>query len=469
MVVSSVQFVFVFLPLALAVYYLVPRAAKNAVLALFSLLFCVWGGVRYAALMTGFAAVNFVFGLLLNRAPDSAKKPMMAAAVALDLIPLAFFKYAGFFAAGVNVLLPGALPVLRLALPLGISFYTFQGISYCVDVARGKYPPTRNPLRFYLFLCFFAHAGSGPIVRWDQQAGALDPANRVLSAPRFCCGAKRFIYGLAKKTILADQLALLYNSVTSVSAAELPGCILFVGYLAFTLQLYFDFSGYSDMALGLGELFGLPLPENFNYPYLARSIGEYWRRWHMTLSGWFRDYVYIPLGGSRRGLARTCLNLLVVFTLTGLWHGAAWQYVVFGLYQGLLLCGERLCWGKPLQKAPAWCGHLYTVVTLYIGLVVFAAPGLNAGLLALRGIFTWQTGAPGYTLQAFLPPKLLLLLLAGILLCGPLQALLPRLRAQLHSREVPRLPEMIFLLVLLFFSVMRLTAGNYSAFIYAQF
>ena len=469
MVFSSVQFLFVFLPLALAVYYLVPRGGKNLVLALFSLIFCVFGGIRYTALLAAFAALNFLCGLAICHVPARGKKPLLVLSLGLDLALLGFFKYAGFFAAAVNAVLPLHLPVLDIALPLGISFYTFQGMSYCIDIYRGKYPPTGNPLRFFLFLGFFGHLGSGPIVRWDYQAAALDPAGRTLSLEQFCYGAKRIIYGLAKKSILADQLGLLYQSVASVSPAELPGPVLFFGYLAFVLELYFDFSGYSDMAVGLGALFGLPLSENFDYPFLSRTVGEYWRRWHMTLSAWFREYVYFPLGGSRRGLFRTCLNLMIVFTLTGLWHGAAWQYVVFGIYHGLLLCAERLFLNRALGRAPAWVSHVYLPVAIYIGLTIFGAPGLAGGLLTLKGIFTMQAGAAGYTLQAFLAPKTVLLLLAAIALCGPVQAAVPGLRARLRSREVPAAGEMIFLFVLLFFSIMRVTAGNYSAFIYAQF
>ena len=235
------------------------------------------------------------------------------------------------------------------------------------------------------------------------------------------------------------------------------------------MQLYFDFSGYSDMAIGIGEFFGITLPENFDYPYLACSIGEYWRRWHMSLSGWFRDYVYIPLGGSRCRLRRTCLNLLIVFTLTGLWHGAAWQYVVFGLLHGLILCAERLGLRRALERLPRFFGHLYTVMVLWLTLVIFGAPGLKEGLAALWGIFTWQSGAKGYTLAAFADAKLLLILAVYFLLCGPLQALRPKLKEALYARKAPSLAGAAGLLALLFFGLMRVTAGTYSAFIYFQF
>ena len=242
-----------------------------------------------------------------------------------------------------------------------------------------------------------------------------------------------------------------------------------LGYTAYMMQLYFDFSGYSDMAIGIGEFFGITLPENFEYPYLACSVGEYWRRWHISLSSWFRDYVYIPLGGSRSRLRRTCLNLLIVFALTGLWHGAAWQYVVFGLLHGIILCMERLGLRRALEQLPRLFRHLYTVVLIWLTLVIFGAPGLSEGLAVLRGIFTWQSGAQGYTLAAFADTKLLLILAASFLLCGPVQALCPKLKAALYAKKAPSPAGMAGLLVLLFLGLMRVTAGTYSAFIYFQF
>ncbi len=469
MAFSSVQFLFVFLPLAMAVYYLLPKALRNAVLCGFSLLFFAWSGLRGAALLTGLAALTWLGGLALVRVP--CKKLLLALLVAVNLGVLGLFKYAGFAAQSINALVPGLLPVLAPALPLGISFYVFTAIGYCADVAAGRVQPAGNPLRFFVFLAFFGHGPSGPIVRYGQQEPQLDPRSeaRRLTADRFCYGIKRLIFGLAKKAIIADQLALICQRVTSVPADTLPAPILVLGYTAYMLQLYFDFSGYSDMAIGIGTFFGLELPENFDYPYLAESVGEYWRRWHISLSSWFRDYLYIPLGGSRRGLARTCLNLLIVFALTGLWHGAAWQYVVFGLLHGLLLCLERLGLRRLLETLPAVLRHLYTVVVLWLTLIIFGAPGLAQGLDALRGIFTWQHGAPGYTLAAFADAKLLLILLAAILLCGPVQALLPRLKQALYARTTPGPVMTAGLLVLLFLGLMRVTAGTYSAFIYFQF
>ncbi|MGN0984330.1 MAG: MBOAT family O-acyltransferase [Gemmiger sp.] len=465
MAFSSVQFLFVFLPLALAVYYLFPRVLRTWVLAAFSLLFFAWGGLRHTALLVVFAAFQWLAGLILARPRGRALLPVFVCA---DLAVLAGYKYIGWLAESVNTLVPGLLPILRPALPLGLSFYVFTALAYLTDVARGRTRPAADPVKLFLLLAFFGHGPSGPIVRAEHQLPQL-AALPAFESERFCYGIKRFVLGLAKKALIADQLALVYTRATSVPAADLPAPLLVLGYTAFMMQLYFDFSGYSDMAVGVGALFGLELPENFNYPYLAATVGEYWRRWHMTLNAWFLDYVYIPLGGSRRGLKRTCLHLLLVFLLTGVWHGAAWNFVAFGLYHGLLLCLERLFWKDALQRMPRLFRHLYTLAALWVGLVLFGAPGLREALHALLGILRWQDGAEGLTLAALADTKLLLILAASVLLCGPLQALLPRLRQALQRQAAPRIPGMVFLFVLLFFSIMRVTAGNYNAFIYAQF
>lgn len=469
MAFSSVQFLFIFLPLSLAVYWLLPRPLRNGALAAFSLLFFAWAGLKGAAVLLVLAALTWLGGLLLGRLPH--KKPLLAVLILVHLGGLGAFKYAGFAARSVNALVPDLLPVFAPALPLGISFYIFTAIGYLADIAAGKVEPARSPFRFFVFLAFFGHGPSGPIVRYGQQQPYLDAKAeaRQVSLDRFCYGIKRLVLGLAKKALIADQLALIYSRVTSVPAATLPAQALVLGYTAYMMQLYFDFSGYSDMAIGIGSFFGLELPENFNYPYLARSIGEYWRRWHMTLSGWFKDYVYIPLGGSRCSLAKTCRNLFLVFLLTGLWHGAAWQYVAFGALHGLLVCLERLGLRKVLDHVSPFFAHLYTIVVLWFTLIIFGAPGLAEGLAAWKGILTWQAGARGYTAAAFVDAKLMLILLASFLLCGPLQSWFPKLKKNLYAKTAPNAAGMAGLLVLLFFSLMRVTAGTYSAFIYFQF
>ena len=467
---STVQFVFVFLPVAWLVFFVLPRRARNLVLAGFSLLFCLWGSYSGTALLLVFVLFNWLAGLALARA-DRARKPLLAACVAVDLAVLAVFKYAGFVTENLDALLPGLVPVVSIALPLGLSFYTFQGISYCVDVARGDTPPERNPVRFFLYMAFFAHVISGPILRYVDHAPLLDPAGeaRRVTLDRFCHGIKRFTLGLAKKVLLADQLGLIHSQVTDTAAARLPAPVLLLGCTAYLFQLYYDFSGYSDMAVGLGEMFGLTLPENFRYPFLSRSIGEFWRRWHITLGAWFRQYLYFPLGGSRRGTARTCLNLFVVFLCTGIWHGAAWQFVAFGVWHGLLSCAERLGLSRLLDRLPRWVSHVYLMAAVWVGFVFFCAPGLSQALAQLAGILTWQAGDAGMTFAAFFGVREILLLVIAAALCGPVQTLFPRLKDWLWERREPRPLGTVLLLVLLFGSIVLMTANNYQGFIYAQF
>ena len=426
----------------------------------------LWG----TALLLVFVLFNWLAGLALARA-DRARKPLLAACVAVDLAVLGVFKYAGFVTQNLDALLPGLVPVVSIALPLGLSFYTFQGISYCVDVARGDTPPERNPVRFFLYMAFFAHVVSGPILRYGDQAPMLDPAGeaRRVTLDRFCHGIKRFTLGLAKKVLLADQLGLIHSQVTDTAAARLPAPVLLLGCTAYLFQLYYDFSGYSDMAVGLGEMFGLTLPENFRYPFLSRSIGEFWRRWHITLGAWFRQYLYFPLGGSRRGTARTCLNLFVVFLCTGIWHGAAWQFVAFGVWHGLLSCAERLGLSRLLDRLPRWVSHVYLAADVWVGFVFFGAPGLSQALAQLAGILTWQAGDAGMTFAAFFGVREILLLITAAALCGPVQTLCPRLKDWLWERREPRPLGTALLLVLLFCSVVLMTANNYQGFIYAQF
>ena len=379
MAFSSVQFLFVFLPLSLAVYWLCPKWLRNAVLAAFSLLFFAWAGLKGAAILVLLAGINWLGGLSLGRLAH--KRPLLILLILLDLAVLGGFKYAGFAAETVNALVPGLLPVLSPALPLGLSFYVFTAIGYCADVAAGKVESEKNPIRFAVFLAFFGHGPSGPIVRYGQQAPQLDPGSetRRVSADRFCYGIKRLVLGLAKKAIIADQLALIYAKVASVPAATLPTPILVLGYTAYMMQLYFDFSGYSDMAIGIGEFFGITLPENFEYPYLACSVGEYWRRWHISMGTWFRDYVYIPLGGNKGGLAKQLRNIAIVWLLTGFWHGASWNFVLWGVYFGILLVLEKLFLLRWLKKLPNPLRHICALVLVTISWTLFAFTEISKG------------------------------------------------------------------------------------------
>ena len=391
MVFSSISFLFVFLPLLLAVYFLLParlREGRNLVLLLFSLFFYGYGGPRFLLLMLLSIAVNYAGGLLA--APDRRRRrlwPGLVTAVNLGL--LGWFKYAGFLGANLNRIWTG-LPVPEVALPIGISFFTFQGLSYVLDVYRGEAAPERNPLRVALYISLFPQLVAGPIVRYTTVADEIRNRRETLDA--FTDGAVRFLFGLGKKMLLANQLGLLADQVYATRPEFLTTALAWLGAAAYTGQVYFDFSGYSDMAIGLGRMFGFHFLENFNYPYLSQSVTEFWRRWHISLSTWFRDYLYIPLGGNRCAHWKHIRNILVVWALTGLWHGAAWNFLCWGLYFGLLLLGEKYGWGRILERAPAALRHLYAMVLIVVSWVLFRAETLDYAVRFLQAMAGFAQG-----------------------------------------------------------------------------
>lgn len=391
MVFSSISFLFVFLPLLLAVYFLLParlREGRNLVLLLFSLFFYGYGGPRFLLLMLLSIAVNYAGGLLA--APDQRRRRLWTGLVtAVNLGLLGWFKYAGFLGANLNRIWTG-LPVPEVALPIGISFFTFQGLSYVLDVYRGEAAAERNPLRVALYISLFPQLVAGPIVRYTTVADEIRSRRETLDA--FTDGAVRFLFGLGKKMLLANQLGLLADQVYATRPEFLTTALAWLGAAAYTGQIYFDFSGYSDMAIGLGRMFGFHFLENFNYPYLSQSITEFWRRWHISLSTWFRDYLYIPLGGNRCAHWKHIRNILVVWALTGLWHGAAWNFLCWGLYFGLLLLGEKYGWGRILERAPAALRHLYAMVLIVVSWVLFRAETLDYAVRFLQAMAGFAQG-----------------------------------------------------------------------------
>lgn len=391
MVFSSISFLFVFLPLLLAVYFLLParlREGRNLVLLLFSLFFYGYGGPRFLLLMLLSIAVNYAGGLLA--APDRRRRRLWTGLVtAVNLGLLGWFKYAGFLGANLNRIWTG-LPVPEVALPIGISFFTFQGLSYVLDVYRGEAAPERNPLRVALYISLFPQLVAGPIVRYTTVADEIRNRRETLDA--FTDGAVRFLFGLGKKMLLANQLGLLADQVYATRPEFLTTALAWLGAAAYTGQIYFDFSGYSDMAIGLGRMFGFHFLENFNYPYLSQSVTEFWRRWHISLSTLFRDYLYIPLGGNRCAHWKHIRNILVVWALTGLWHGAAWNFLCWGLYFGLLLLGEKYGWGRILERAPAALRHLYAMVLIVVSWVLFRAETLDYAVRFLQAMAGFAQG-----------------------------------------------------------------------------
>lgn len=386
MVFSSLIFLFVFLPVVLAVYYCSPRRTRNLILFLASLFFYAWGEPVYIVIMLISTVADYSFGLLLSRPKVNPlkRKWIVAFSVIVNLGLLSYFKYADFLIQNINILLGTHIPLTELPLPIGISFYTFQSLSYIIDVYRGTAKAQRNWIDFGTFVALFPQLVAGPIVRYNTIAGQL--LERTENVTMFAEGIRRFIIGLAKKVLLANNIGLLWNTISSSNLESLPVLTAWLGIIAFAFQIYFDFSGYSDMAIGLGLMFGFRFNENFNKPYIAKSITDFWRRWHISLGGWFREYVYIPLGGNRRGLAIQMRNIIIVWILTGFWHGASWNFVLWGLYFGAILLMEKW-WGlKALSHLPGWMRHMYALFLILIGWVIFAFDQLSLIALYLQAM-----------------------------------------------------------------------------------
>lgn len=389
MVFSSFVFLLAFLPIVLLLYYISPRKIRNLVLLIASLIFYAWGEPIYVLIMLFSTVFDYTNGRLIEYFSKRGNSGKMKIALIVDICGnlgiLGFFKYADFFIGNVNSITGAGISLLHIALPIGISFYTFQTMSYTIDVYRGKVPAQHNILDFATYVTLFPQLIAGPIVQYKTVAGEL--SGRRTSLEDFSEGAFRFAVGMAKKVLLANQIGALWNTISHLN--ELTAATAWLGAIAYSFQIYFDFSGYSDMAIGLGRMFGFHFLENFNFPYMSKSITEFWRRWHISLSSWFKEYVYIPLGGNRKGMPRQILNLLIVWMLTGLWHGANWNFVLWGLYYGILLIAEKLFLLKLLEKLPSWIGRIYSMFLVVIGWTVFAQTdmaGLSQYLKAMFGI-----------------------------------------------------------------------------------
>jgi alginate O-acetyltransferase complex protein AlgI len=391
-VFSSATFLFFFLPCVLALYYLSPMRLRNGLLLLASLVFYAWGEPVYVFLMLGSITVNWVVGLLMARYADTRReKQILALGILFDLVVLAYFKYAGFLVAGILAHVPGlahlASEFHAPRLPIGISFFTFHAMSYLVDIYRRQARALRNPLNMGVYITMFPQLIAGPIIRFHDVAEQILKRSNTL--PRFASGVERFSYGLGKKMLIANPMGAVADWAFGLDTAQLHTGDAWVGIVAYSLQIYFDFAGYSDMAIGLGRMFGFEFLENFNYPYVASTMQEFWRRWHLSLSAWFRDYLYIPLGGNRKGDGRTAFNLFTVFILCGFWHGAGWTFIFWGFWHGLFLALERGRWGRMLGMWPTAVRWLYTMAVVLIGWVFFRAESFTHAwqyLVAMTGL-----------------------------------------------------------------------------------
>ena len=423
MVFSSTIFLFAFLPLFLAVYFALPwRSVKNVVLLAFSLVFYAWGEPVYVWLMVGSICANWVFALLIDRSGGGAsRKLFLVLALAANLAVLGFYKYQGFLAYNVNRALGEEfLADLQLALPIGISFFTLQAITYVVDVYRGQVQVQRNPLYLGMYIAMFPQLVAGPIVRYADIEHEID--NRRVTLEGFAQGLRLFCVGLGKKVLLANTAGTLADSLLPREAAEIGFVGCFSGVAAYTFQIYFDFSGYSDMAIGLGKMMGFDYPRNFNYPYTSRSATEFWRRWHMSLGGFFRDYVYIPLGGNRVSTPRFVLNTMIVWGLTGIWHGAAWNFVLWGLYWGVLILLEKFFVMRVLDRLPRFVSHLWCIVLFFFGWLLFAVTGLgNVGewFAAMFGAYGFTGTSTLWELQSWSYVSLIPIMVVGSLPWAP--------------------------------------------------
>lgn len=392
MVFSSLLFLFLFLPAVLTLYYCSPRRIRNLILFVTSLFFYAWGEPVYIVIMLVSTLTDYFFGLLLDKPSLSAtkRKGVVALSVVVNLTLLSYFKYADFLIDNINALFGTAIPLTELPLPIGISFYTFQSMSYIIDVYRGTAKAQRNWIDFAAYVSLFPQLVAGPIVKYSTVAEQLN--DRTESIELFAEGIRRFTIGLAKKVLLANNIGLLWTTISSSNPESLPMLTAWLGIIAFAFQIYFDFSGYSDMAIGLGLMFGFRFNENFNKPYTSQSITDFWRRWHISLGSWFREYVYIPLGGNRHGLLKQARNILIVWLLTGFWHGASWNFILWGLYFGVILMIEKW-WGlKLLAALPRWIRHVYAIILILIGWVLFAfeTPALIGSYLSAMAGFNDQ-------------------------------------------------------------------------------
>lgn len=467
MVFSSLTFLMLFLPAVLLIYFAVPRQGKNAVLFIFSLLFYAWGEPIYVGLMIFSTVLDYTCGWLVEKYRGTSKQKIgLLISVFTNLSLLFFFKYTDFFIGTINTVFGTDIAMLNLPLPIGISFYTFQTMSYTIDVYRGDAKVQKNILSFGAYVSLFPQLIAGPIVRYQDVADQLN--ERTHSFDRFGDGVKRFVTGLGKKVLLANNIGLLWDAISKTAAENLTTLAAWLGIIAFAFQIYFDFSGYSDMAIGLGKMFGFEFLENFNYPYTSKSVTEFWRRWHISLGTWFRDYIYIQLGGNRKGLPIQIRNIAIVWLLTGFWHGASWNYVLWGVFYGLLLMAEKLFLLKWLKKAPAFVGHIYTMFAVLFGWVLFAFEDLGKGVAFLKAMFGGGAGFISngtlYQILSYLP-----LLIVCLVAATPLAKKIYGKLSLKAGEGVLLTVDSVLIVGIMLLSIAYLISGSYNPFLYFRF
>lgn len=466
MVFSSTIFLCVYLPLVLLGYYICPKKGRNLFLLIVSLVFYAWGEPKYVFLMIFSILVNYIFGRLMDKHRENKKrlKLMLVLSVVIDIGLLSVFKYTDFIITNVNAIFGANFDLLNIALPIGISFYTFQAMSYTIDVYRNDVRVQKNLIDFGMYITMFPQLIAGPIVRYADVQDQL--ADRSVTTADFSEGVMRFVVGLGKKVLLANQMGAVWSDIYALGG-DVSALMAWTGAIAYTFQIYFDFSGYSDMAIGLGRMFGFKFPENFRYPYQSVSITDFWRRWHITLSTWFKEYLYIPLGGNRRGLARQALNLLIVWSLTGFWHGAGWNFVMWGLYYFVILFIEKLFLLKALDKLPKFFRHVYALLLIIIGWVIFASDDVSV-LLPYLGSMFGANGAVGGMDVYTLLTKAVLLIICCIASTELPKKLFLSAAGAMNEKAAFTLKS-VLTIALLALSMILLIGDSYNPFLYFRF
>ena len=466
MVFSSTIFLCVYLPLVLLGYYICPKKGRNLFLLIVSLVFYAWGEPKYVFLMIFSILVNYIFGRLMdkNRGRQKRMKLLLVLSVVIDLGLLSVFKYTDFIITNVNAIFGSSFDLLNIALPIGISFYTFQAMSYTIDVYRNDVRVQKNLIDFGMYITMFPQLIAGPIVRYADVQDQL--AERSVTTADFSEGVMRFVVGLGKKVLLANQMGALWSEIYALGG-DVSALMAWTGAIAYTFQIYFDFSGYSDMAIGLGRMFGFKFPENFRYPYQSVSITDFWRRWHITLSTWFKEYLYIPLGGNRCGLARQALNLLIVWSLTGFWHGAGWNFVMWGLYYFVILFIEKLFLLKALDKLPKLFRHVYALLLIVIGWVIFASDDVSVLLPYLGSMFGANGAVGGMDVYTLFTKAVLLIICCVASTELPKRLFLSATGAM--NEKAAFTIKSVMTIALLALSMILLIGDSYNPFLYFRF
>lgn len=470
MVFSSAIFLFLFLPIVFILYYILPKKLRNTIMFLASLLFYAWGEPIYIFIMLFSTVFDYENGRLIEKFRKQEKekicKVILILSIVVNLGLLMFFKYTDFFVGNINGLFGLSIDSLGLALPIGISFYTFQTLSYTIDVYRGVVQTQQNMINFGMYVSMFPQLIAGPIVRYSDIKNQVD--SRDENVEEIADGIRRFIMGLAKKIIIANQIGILWDEIESMTSFSTS--LAWIGAIAFTLQIYFDFSGYSDMAIGLGHMFGFTIPENFKHPYESRSITEFWRKWHITLGTWFREYIYIPLGGNRNGVKKQVINLFIVWFLTGFWHGAGWNFILWGVYYFILLMLEKLFLLKWMERWPKLLRHIYTLLFVVIGWVIFACTDLNVMCSVLKAMFGLGEGIAGGMSEYYMISYGVLFIIAAILATSVPMRIVRRLFLKLNlNNNVKLIIKNCLCVFVLIVSIAFLVGDSYNPFLYFRF